>query len=126
MFSHKGRTYRINAEAPDKMLGIKGTIGLLGLEGSIVEQSCGHQDEAQGSAFNKLRGCGGNALLALNVDLSHPYASQAPTGSRARERMNGIEPFRGKKVCDGGSYAAGRADDKGPCRAFEAVQVGWV
>ena len=36
--------------------------------------------------------------------------------------MNGFKPFGRKKVCDGGSDAAGRADDKGPGRAFEAVQ----
>ncbi|GEO14410.1 hypothetical protein MAE02_21060 [Microvirga aerophila] len=123
MLGHKGRTNRINAEAPQKMLWIKGTIGLLGLECRIVEQSRGHQDEAQGSAFNKLRGCGNNARLILNVDLSHPYASQAPIGSRARKRMNGFEPFGGKKVRDGGSDPAGRADDKGLGRAFEAVQA---
>jgi hypothetical protein len=104
------------------LLGIKAAIGLLGLEGGIVEQSCCHQDEAQGSAFNKLRGCGGNARLILKVDPSHPHASQAPVGSRARKRMNGFEPFGRKKLRDGRSDAAGRADDKGPGRAFEALQ----
>jgi hypothetical protein len=125
MLAHKGRTNRINAEAPQKMLRIKGAIGLLGLESGIMEQSCCHQDEAQGSALNKPRGCGGNARLALNVDPSHPYANQAPVGSRARKSMNGFEPFGRKKVRDGGSDAAGRADNKGSGRAFEAVQEEW-
>jgi hypothetical protein len=38
--------------------------------------------------------------------------------------MNGFKPFGRKKVCDGGSDAAGRADDKGAGWAFEAVQDG--
>ena len=96
-----------------KMLRIKGAIGLLGLEGGIVEQSCRHQDEAQGSALNKPRGCGGNARFILKVDPSHPHASQTLVGSRARQRMNGFKPFGRKKVRDGGSDAAGCADDKG-------------
>ena len=104
---------RIDPEAPGEMLRIKAAIGLLGLEGRIVEQSCRHQDEAQGSALNKPRRCGGNARFILKVDPSHPHASQTPVGSRARQRMNGFKPFGRKKVRDGGSDAAGRADDKG-------------
>jgi hypothetical protein len=122
MLAYEGRTNCIYPEASEEMLWIKGAIGLLGLESGIVKQSCRHQDEAQGSAFNKLLGCSGNARLVLNVDLSHLHTSQAPGGSRAGERMNGFEPLGRKKVCDGGSDAAGRADNKCSSWSYETVQ----
>ncbi len=87
-----------------------------------MEQSCRHQDEAQRSALNKLRGRGGNARLILKVDPSHPHARQAPIRSRARKRMNGFKPIGRKKVRHSGPDAAGCTDDKGPGRALEAVQ----
>jgi hypothetical protein len=122
MLGHKGWANRIDPEAPGEMLRIKSAIGLLGLEGPIVEQSCRHQDEAQRSALNKLRGRGGNARLVLEVDPSHAYANQASIGSRARKRMNGFKPSGRKKVCDGGSDAPGCTNDKGPGGPLEAAQ----
>jgi hypothetical protein len=107
MLGHKGWANRIDPEAPGEMLRIEGAIGLLWLEGTIVEQSRRHQDEAQRSAFNKPVGCGGNARLVLEIDPSYLLASRASIGSRARKRMNGFKPFGRKKVCDGGSDAAG-------------------
>ncbi len=40
--------------------------------------------------------------------------------------MNGVEPFGCKKVCDGGSDAAGRADNNSPGRPLKTTQDPWV